>query len=185
MPSIFCSLPIAGRPRALSRFCHLYDSVLILFILHVSPTIEKLLTSGTTVVCDRYAFSGIAFSASKITNSGKPLLPFEWCRNPDIGLPAPDLVLFFDITPEKAKERGGYGEERYEKEEMQLRVRKFFQQIGEEMSESEAAGTGHTRWVLIDAGRGLDEITEDVWGIVELLVKSGVHEPVGKLWTSS
>lgn len=118
-------------------------------------------------------------------NSGKPLLPFEWCRNPDIGLPAPDLVLFFDITPEKAKERGGYGEERYEKEEMQLRVRKFFQQIGEEMSESEAAGTGHTRWVLIDAGRGLDEITEDVWGIVEPLVKSGVHEPVGKLWTSS
>ncbi|KAJ3503781.1 hypothetical protein NLJ89_g8282 [Agrocybe chaxingu] len=80
----------------------------------LASTIEKLLTAGTTVVCDRYAFSGISFSASKVNADGTPILPFEWCRSPDVGLPAPDLVLFFDITPEKAKERGGYGEERLE-----------------------------------------------------------------------
>ena len=28
-------------------------------------------------------------------------LPYEWCRPPDVGLPAPDLVVFLDITPEK------------------------------------------------------------------------------------
>ena len=77
-----------------------------------------------TVIADRYAFSGIAFSASKVEASGEaPKLPFEWCRVPDIGLPAPDLVLFLDIAPEQARLRGGFGEERYEKEEMQARVR--------------------------------------------------------------
>lgn len=96
-----------------------------------------MLATGTTVICDRYAFSGIAFSASKVNSEGEVLLPFEWCRSPDVGLPARDLVLFSDITPEKAKERGGYGEERYEKEEMQLRVRKAFHRIAEEMVEDE------------------------------------------------
>ena len=97
-----------------------------------SPAIEKLLSAGTIVICDRYAFSGIAFSASKVAANGIPSLSFEWCKSPDIGLPAPDLVLFLDITPEKAKERGGYGEERYEKEDMQNRVRNFFHRIGGE-----------------------------------------------------
>ena len=78
-----------------------------------SPAIEKLLNAGKAVISDRYAFSGIAFSSSKVTRDGPgdPLLSFEWCKSPEIGLPAPDLVLFLDIMPEKAKERGGYGEE--------------------------------------------------------------------------
>ena len=119
-----------------------------------------------------------------MTPLGKPVLPFEWCRNPDIGLPAPDLVIFFDITPEIAKERGGYGQERYEKEEMQLRVRKFFHQIGNEIIEKRDLTKEGTRWVLIDAGRTRDEVAEDVWGFVEPLVKEGIHGAKQKLWTS-
>ncbi|KAF9564922.1 thymidylate kinase [Agrocybe pediades] len=140
----------------------------------LASMIEKSLIAGTPVVCDRYAFSGIAFSASKVNSEGEPLLPFEWCRSPDIGLPAPDIVLFFDITPEKAQERGGYGEERYEKEEMQLRVRDSFHRIGREMG---------TTWVTIDAGRERDQVEQDVWKLVEPLVKEGVDGPVTKLWT--
>jgi dTMP kinase len=143
-----------------------------------------LLLAGTAVVCDRYAFSGIAFSASKVDSNGAPILPFEWCRNPDVGLPAPDLVLFFDITPEKARERGGYGEERYEKEEMQLRVRNFFHRIGKEMDD-ETQSAGGTRWISIDAGRGREEVEHDVWRLVEPLVNHGVNGPVGKLWTTA
>jgi dTMP kinase len=67
-------------------------------------------------------------------SSTTPKLPFEWCRAPDIGLPAPDVVLFLDIAPEQARLRGGYGEERYEKEEMQARVRQAFKRLGEETS---------------------------------------------------
>ena len=135
-------------------------------------------------MCDRYAFSGIAFSASKVNSGGTPILPFEWCRSPDVGLPAPDMVLFFDITPEKARERGGYGEERYEKEEMQLRVRNFFHRIGKEMR-GEADTAGGTRWISIDAGRGREEVEHDVWRFVEPLVTHGVNSPIGKLWTTS
>lgn len=140
--------------------------------------------AGTAVVCDRYAFSGIAFSASKVDSSGAPILSFEWCRHPDVGLPAPDLVLFFDITPEKARERGGYGEERYEKEEMQLRVRNFFHRIGKEMVD-ETQSAGGTRWISIDAGRGREEVEDDVWRLVEPLVTHGVNGPVSKLWTTA
>lgn len=42
---------------------------------------------------------------------------------PDRGLPAPDLVLYLDIPLEVAEQRGGYGQERYEKREMQQQVR--------------------------------------------------------------
>ncbi|CAF1928507.1 BnaC05g21600D [Brassica napus] len=33
---------------------------------------------------------------------------------PEVGLLAPDSVLYLDISPERAAERGGYGDERYE-----------------------------------------------------------------------
>src|SRR5260370_20988017 len=108
-----------------------------------------LLTSGTTVICDRYAFSGIAFSASKVTPAGQPLLPFEWCRSPDVGLPAPDLVIFLDVTPEIARERGGYGQERYETEGMQLRVRQNFSRIADEFSEQSKNLERSAQWVSI------------------------------------
>ncbi|KAF8159941.1 P-loop containing nucleoside triphosphate hydrolase protein [Crassisporium funariophilum] len=152
----------------------------------LASNIEKLLIAGTPVICDRYAFSGIAFSASKIDGQGEPLLSYEWCRSPDIGLPAPDMVLFFDITPEKAKERGGYGEERYEKEEMQKRVREFFHRIGRDMKTpagEEGVENGNTEgWVTIDAGRDREEVAKDVWTLVEPLVTKGVEGPVRKLW---
>ncbi|KAK0185074.1 thymidylate kinase-domain-containing protein, partial [Armillaria mellea] len=131
----------------------------------LASTIEGLLESGTTVLCDRYAFSGIAFSASKG-------LPYEWCRSPDIGLPAPDLVLFLDITPEKARERGGYGNERYEKEEMQRRVREQYKRI-----ESENV----VHWATIDAGREREQVAADIWALVEPLV-GGIDHAIAKLW---
>ncbi|KAK0203189.1 thymidylate kinase-domain-containing protein [Desarmillaria ectypa] len=131
----------------------------------LASTIEGLLESGTIVLCDRYAFSGIAFSASKG-------LPYEWCRSPDIGLPAPDLVVFLDITPEKARERGGYGKERYEKEEMQQIVREQYKRI-----ESEDV----VQWATIDAGREREQIAADIWTHVKPLV-DGIDHAIAKLW---
>ncbi|OMO55577.1 Thymidylate kinase [Corchorus capsularis] len=76
---------------------------------------ETKLKAGTTLIVDRYSYSGVAFSSAKG-------LDFEWCKAPEIGLIAPDLVLYLDITPEKAAERGGYGGERYEQLEFQKKV---------------------------------------------------------------
>lgn len=53
----------------------------------------------------------------------------EWCKKPDEGLPAADVVLFLNISPEQAKLRGYYGEERYEEQLFQQRVQEKFQQL--------------------------------------------------------
>ena len=53
----------------------------------------------------------------------------DWCKKADEGLPAADIVLFLNISPEQAKLRGCYGEERYEKQVFQQRVQENFQQL--------------------------------------------------------
>jgi thymidylate kinase len=44
--------------------------------------LKAKLNAGVTLVFDRYAFSGVAFTAAK----GYGL---AWCQSPDAGLPAP------------------------------------------------------------------------------------------------
>jgi dTMP kinase len=116
------------------------------------------------VLCDRYAFSGVVFSAAKG-------LPLAWCRAPDVSLPAPDLTLFLDLAPEQAAVRGGYGAERYEKEAMQARVRALFKSMG-----TETRG-----WVTIDAGQNREEVARDIWTNVEPLMQ-GIDGPIQRLW---
>lgn len=79
----------------------------------------ETLRAGTTVVMDRYAFSGVAYTAAK----GAQGLDLDWCKAPDAGLPAPDLVLYMQLSKEAAAARAGFGEERYEKTEFQAKVR--------------------------------------------------------------
>lgn len=73
-----------------------------------AKTIESTLKAGTSIVCDRYAYSGVAFSAAKVDANNDAILDLEWCKHPDRGLPAPDCVLFLDLTAEQAEARGGY-----------------------------------------------------------------------------
>ncbi|PWZ14128.1 putative cellulose synthase A catalytic subunit 6 [UDP-forming] [Zea mays] len=83
---------------------------------------ESKLLSGTTLIVDRYSYSGVAFSAAKG-------LDIEWCKAPENGLIAPDLVIYLDVQPEKATERGGYGGERYEKIEFQKKVAEHYHSL--------------------------------------------------------
>lgn len=76
--------------------------------------IDALLNQGQSIVCDRYTYSGVAFSAAKVVRDGvtgdeteTPLLSLEWCQAPDKGLPAPDCVIFLDLPQEEAERRGG------------------------------------------------------------------------------
>ncbi|KEH16227.1 thymidylate kinase [Medicago truncatula] len=80
---------------------------------------ETKLKSGTTLIVDRYSYSGVAFSSAKG-------LDIDWCKSPENGLLAPDLVAYLDISPDKAAERGGYGDERYEKLEFQQKVAEHY-----------------------------------------------------------
>ncbi|KAJ2660597.1 Thymidylate kinase [Coemansia sp. RSA 1199] len=122
------------------------------------------LESGITLVVDRYAFSGVAFSAAK-------RLDLKWCKSPDIGLIAPDRVFFMDIHPDDAAKRAGYGEEVYEKREMQLDVRaKFFSLMDKS-------------WLIIDAMKDADLIHRQIVTLTKKALQAQQEEPapIGKL----
>lgn len=72
----------------------------------------------------------------------------EWAHAPEVGLPRPDLVVYLDLDLEEAQKRGGFGEEKYEKTEMQRRVKEIFLHLndkgtdeGQDMFVVNAGGT--------------------------------------------
>jgi len=141
-----------------------------------APSLRRtLVEEGANVICDRYAHSGVAFS------SAKPSLEenLDWCRACDVGLPAPDAVIFLDLSQEEAEQRGGYGGERYEKKEMQQRVRKRFSQL-QEMDESD----GQIPWYVVNAAQTIEDVQTEINNIVEKTVEKVKREevPVGLLW---
>lgn len=79
---------------------------------------EKI-NKGITLVVDRYAYSGVAFTVAK----EKEGLDKKWCMEIEAGkLPEPDIVFFLDLPTEHAASREKYGKEIYEKNEFQKKV---------------------------------------------------------------
>ncbi|XP_033279360.2 thymidylate kinase isoform X1 [Orcinus orca] len=87
------------------------------------PLIKEKLSQGITLVVDRYAFSGVAFTSAKENFS------LDWCKQPDVGLPKPDLVVFLQLQLAEAAARGEFGRERYESSPFQQRALQCFQQL--------------------------------------------------------
>jgi dTMP kinase len=56
----------------------------------------------------------------------------QWCKFPDSGLIAPDVVLYLDMPLEEASKRGEYGGERYEKLEFQKEVSNVYSKLKED-----------------------------------------------------
>jgi len=123
----------------------------------MANTILEELNRGVSVVCDRYAFSGVAYSAAKG-------LDFHWCQAPDRGLPCPDGVFFMRVDPEVGAARANFGDERYENAEMQASVRSEFQLP--RLHEGVA-------WQVVDGGRAIDEIHEDICKQAAVLGQAG------------
>ncbi|SPO06873.1 related to thymidylate kinase [Cephalotrichum gorgonifer] len=159
-----------------------------------AKSIRSLLASGTTILCDRYYYSGIVYSAAK----HNPSLTLSWARAPEVGLPRPDIVLFLDLKESVARERGGWGGEVYEKAEMQRRVRELFWGIslgtlgqeegGGKAEAATAVGPGEGRafrqeeedLVLVDASPSVEEVAEEIWGKVLPRVEAVDRGEVGR-----
>ncbi|EPY83354.1 hypothetical protein CB1_000575014 [Camelus ferus] len=100
------------------RTCrHLVDSILgvhsILVLLRAGPQvplIKEKLGQGITLVVDRYAFSGVAFTSAKEVSATSPSLCCAWRRRPR---PA----------------RSEFGQERYEDRAFQEQVLRRFHQL--------------------------------------------------------
>lgn len=112
--------------------------------------IRDTLMKGIDVVCDRYAYSGVAFSAAKPSLARD----IDWCKAPDAGLPEPDVIIYLVLSQDQAQSREGFGGERYEETEMQQRVAKNFQQFITQ------------RWHIVDAARSIDAVQNNILDIV-------------------
>jgi dTMP kinase len=130
------------------------------------PKMKKELESGTTLIVDRYAYSGVAFTASK------PGFTLEWCQQPDVGLIKPDVVCFLDITSEEMEKRGQFGEERYERKDFQAKVRDTYMQLKDK------------DWEMVDAMNTVDAVHRQLAEIVMETISSSKSKPLSKLWTN-
>ncbi|KAK1058018.1 Thymidylate kinase [Friedmanniomyces endolithicus] len=148
---------LAGQTQAEDHVIHLLFSA---NRWESAAEIERLIAAGTTVVLDRYYYSGIVYSAAKRVDG----MGLEWCRQPEVGLPRPDVCVFLDVDTEVAKQRGGFGEERYEKAEMQGRVRELFAEL--------KVNGGHEGddIVVVDAGREVEEVEKEIWRVIDGVV---------------
>ena len=106
--------------------CHNNDEVIhLLFSANRWECIGKIreaLENGRHVVCDRYWYSGVAYSSAKG-------LDYEWCKGMDRGLERPDLIVYLKGDPEVLAKREGYGGERFERVEFQRKVGEFFDRM--------------------------------------------------------
>ena len=129
-----------------------------------STEMETKLLAGTNLICDRYCYSGVAFSSAK----GVKSMDFDWCKSCDRGLIAPDCVIYLDMPVEEAAQRGSYGEERYEKIDFQLKVREKFMALKNE-------DEGRLPWYTLDARKSIDELKGEIQAIADKCIDT-VHD---------
>ncbi|OCK82193.1 thymidylate kinase [Lepidopterella palustris CBS 459.81] len=120
-----------------------------------APSILKDIEEGTTIIIDRYYYSGCVYSAAK----NNPTLNLKWAHGPEEGLPRPDICIFLDISAEDAAKRGGFGSEKYENLQMQARVRELFGYLMQSSPEKDD-------FVRIDAAGSLNHVQQRVKEVV-------------------
>lgn len=119
------------------------------------------LNLGTTVILDRYIYSGIAYSLSKLkwNNVSGQMADVDWLYGPDKGLPKPDLTIFLTLSLEEITARALFGNERYENLEFQGIVKQNFLQLLDSLDE--------TIKILDVNGKDIQQVSEDVWRVIE------------------
>lgn len=143
------------------------EGIHLLFTLNrweAKKNMEKLLNEGTTLIVDRYSYSGVAFSAAKG-------LDLKWCKEPETGLLKPDRVILLTLTSEAMARRGGFGEERYEIPEFQLKANKVFMQLKDD-----------DYWNVIDADKTEVALNDELNNIIEMTIKSAGQRKLNTLW---
>lgn len=129
--------------------------------------ILETLENGTTLIVDRYAASGAAYTSAV---TGKCL---SWCKQCDKGLPSPDMVVLLNVTAETQRLRTGWGNERFEKLELQRKVAENYEKL---MDKS---------WTLIDANQDVQKMHEEILQYSLEVIEKVQETPVSILYESS
>ncbi|XP_072246255.1 thymidylate kinase [Leuresthes tenuis] len=131
------------------------------------PLMKKKLEQGITLIVDRYAFSGVAFT------SAKQGFCLDWCMKPDVGLPKPDLVMFLQLSPAEAALRGQFGDERYENKVFQKAVQEKFEQLMKDPS---------INWQVIDAAQNVEDVHSNITKHSFNAISAAQDTLIGELW---
>jgi len=99
-------------------------------------------------------------------------IDLNWCKDPDRQLPAPDIVIYLQLSIEEAKKRGQYGEERYEDPSFQEKVKSIYENNLKDDS-----------WVVLDANQSVEELEVIIEKIALEAIKNNTDKPIRILWT--
>jgi dTMP kinase len=109
------------------------------------PQIEQWLAAGTTIVCDRYAASTVAYGEAHGLDP-------QWLADIQRYLPAADLTILLDIAPATAAARKAANRDKYERDLALLsRVRDSYQRQAQQPG-----------WSRLDGARSKDAVAADV-----------------------
>ena len=126
----------------------------------MADLIKSTLLSGKNIVCDRYYYSGIAYSVANGVDFAKSY-------EEDIGLPQPDIVFYLKADVDITEGREIFTQEVYERPHIQETVSYIFDAMfssdivipgGEGFYEM----TGNTKFYILNAKKTEEEIHEDV-----------------------
>lgn len=102
-------------------------------------------------------------------------MDFDYCLNPDKGLPLPDVIVYLTVPPEVASARAAYGVERYETVELQNKVRDQFAMVAAVVTERHGE-----IWREVQAVGSIEEVEGKVWTEVSACIGRGGRR--GDLW---
>ena len=119
---------------------------------HLKNKIEPALNNGQIVITDRYLFSTIAYGGLAVDD-------IEWLKGLNKKFRIPDIIFLFKLDPKTCIERiQGRGSEfeLFEKHEKLKVIWENYEKIAGDFPNIH----------IIDASKSIEEIAEEIWGIV-------------------
>ncbi len=129
---------------------------------HVAQVIRPALDNGTVVVCDRYIDSSIAYQGvARGLGVDRIAQLSDWAT----GSLLPDLTIVLDVAPtlgiDRATARTGPDRMEAEDSAFHERVRQTY---------TDCAKRDPDRYLVLDAGRSIEELTDQIWKRVQNLI---------------
>ncbi|KAL2727985.1 putative gustatory receptor 28a [Vespula maculifrons] len=123
--------------------------------------IIKALQAGTTLIIDRYAASGAAYTSAA---TGRSL---TWCQEVDRGLPSPDLIVFLKV-PEQMQNSHMWDGERYDNMTFQQKVSSNYDKLND--------GT----WKVINGQQDLNVIHQELLRSTLDIIEQVKNRPINR-----
>ncbi len=140
--------------------CEIASMFLLDRIFHnVNPVngIEKFLSEGVDVICDRYYYSSLAYQGSETD--------FDWVLDMNLNCPEirkPDLCIFLDLETDKCIERISKNrmvKEIYEEKDRLDKYRKRYFDIFEMLKFTDNIA-------VLDTDRSIESIADDIYNLI-------------------